>query len=130
MIDHGSFSVKNYQKSLEFYDQTLDILGYTRLFTFDFPEDSCAGYGKDPKPSFWISNNGKINEEIEQARGLPIAFLAPSIEAISQWYKKLGGKDNGAPGPRPEYHPEYYGAFIIDPNGWRIEACLHDYAGI
>jgi len=51
-------------------------------------------------------------------------FVAPNIEAIHQWYAKcleLGGIDNGAPGPRPEYHPGYYGAFIVDPNGWRIE---------
>ena len=54
------------------------------------------------------------------------------VEAVQQWYAKcleLGGKDNGAPGPRPEYHPGYFGAFIIDPNGWRIEACFHQYQG-
>lgn len=50
-----------------------------------------------------------------------------SLNFYEQTFKELGGKDNGKPGPRPEYHPGYYGAFIIDPDGWRIEACLHDY---
>ena len=132
MIDHISFSVKDYQKSREFYDQTLEILGYARLFTFDLPTGSYAAYGRDPKPSLWIGSAGKKDEEVGQAQGLHIAFLAPSLQAVHDWYDKcleLGGEDNGAPGPRPEYHPGYYGAFIVDPNGWRIEACLHDYDG-
>ena len=89
-----------------------------------------AGYGKGEKPYFWISPMGNKEEEIGCARGVHFAFLAPSVEAVQEWHKKcleLGGKDNGAPGPRPIYHPGYYGAFIIDPSGWRIEACLHNY---
>ena len=134
MLDHFSISVHNFEDGLKFYDNTLDILGYKRLMTFDMPEKQvqCAGYGHKDKPSFWISGLGKAEENVGCARGVHIAFLAPSIHAVHEWYTKcleLGGKDNGAPGLRPEYHPGYYGAFVIDPNGWRIEACLHNASG-
>jgi len=135
MIDHTSFSVNNYDESIKFYDETLKILGCTRIMNFDMPNYQVSGYGKDNKPSFWIAYERKIAEEnkhetIGQARGFHVAFLAPSVEAVNGWYEKcleLGGKDNGKPGPRSYYHPGYYGAFIVDPNGWRIEACLHNY---
>ena len=132
ILDHTSISVRDYTKSLEFYDQTLAELGYKRNMTIDIPEKNIqtAGYGIGEKPSFWISPMGQQEENIGTARGVHFAFLAPSKEAVDAWYEKglaLGGTDNGAPGPRPYYHPGYYGAFIIDPNGWRIEAVFHDY---
>lgn len=132
MIDHVSFSVKDYKASLAFYDATLKHLGYERLMTFGLPEVTTAGYGKDQNPSFWISPLGKDDEEVGKAKGLHISFKAPSVEAVQKWYEECltrGGLDNGAPGLRPEYHPAYYGAFIVDPNGWRIEACLQHPKG-
>ena len=75
---------------------------------------------------------GLDSEDVGKARGVHMAFSAPNAEAVAEWYDKalkLGGKDNGAPGVRPEYHPGYFGAFIIDPSGWRIEACFHGYKG-
>jgi catechol 2,3-dioxygenase-like lactoylglutathione lyase family enzyme len=134
MLDHTSISVKDYQKSLEFYDQTLKALGYERLMTIDIPEYSVksAGYGSDNKASFWISPYGLDSEEVGKAKGVHIAFMAKSAEAVSNWYDlclKLGAKDNGAPGPRAHYHPGYFGAFVVDPNGWRIEAVFHGYQG-
>lgn len=131
MLDHFSLSVKDYDQSLKFYDQTLSILSYERLMSFEFPDGKCAGYGKDKKPYFWISSTGREDEEIGRARGVHCAFLAPSQQAVQDWHTKcleLGGQDNGAPGPRPEYHPGYYGAFIVDPSGWRIEACFHGFS--
>lgn len=132
MLDHVSISVNDYEKNLIFYDQTLETLGYQRIFTIDIPEQEVktAGYGKGGKPSFWISPMGKKEEEVGRARGVHFAFLAPNSAAVDAWHKKcleLGGTDNGAPGPRPHYHPGYYGAFIIDPSGWRIEAVFHQY---
>lgn len=133
MIDHTSFAVKNFEKSLMFYDKSLATLGYDRLINIDIPEVKAAGYGiqHKPRPSFWLSDRGNNPaEEIGNALGVHLAFEAPSVEAVNQWYKiclELGGKDNGAPGPRAHYHSGYYGAFIIDPNGWRIEACFHQY---
>mgnify|MGYP000314165542 CR=1 FL=1 len=132
MLDHISFSVHCFQSSLEFYDETLKILGIIRLMTFDTKEHQVAGYGIDGKPSFWIGVDAKPNNEefVGKARGFHVTFKGPNVEAIKAWHQKcveLGGIDNGAPGPRPEYHPGYYAGFIIDPNGWRIEAVLHDY---
>lgn len=133
MLDHCSISVKDYDTSLKFYDQTLAILGYDRLMTFDTPEHKVAGYGAEGKLSFWIGvelATPKMDEIIGKAQGLHVAFKASDVKAVQSWHAKcleLGGKDNGAPGIRPEYHPGYYGAFIIDPNGWRIEACFQGY---
>jgi catechol 2,3-dioxygenase-like lactoylglutathione lyase family enzyme len=128
MLDHFSLSVNDYDRSLKFYDQSLQTLGYERLLSFDIPDGKFAGYGKDKKPYFWISSTGREDEDVGRARGVHCAFQASSIKAVQAWHAKcleLGGKDNGSPGIRPEYHPGYYGAFIIDPDGWRIEACFH-----
>ena len=137
MIDHISFAVKNFNQSRDFYDQTLILLGYECLMNFDDEEHQVAGYGKDGKPFFWIGVKKKLTEEdkhefVGRAAGFHVGFLAPNVESVHQWYEKcleLGGKDNGAPGPRPEYHPGYYGGFIADPNGWRIEACFQNCQG-
>jgi len=134
MLDHTSISVKDYDLSLKFYDETLKILGYERLMTIDIPEGSVkvAGYGPAGRvrPMLWISPMGNESEDIGKARGVHMAFSAPNSEAVAAWHAKcleLGGEDNGAPGVRPEYHPGYFGAFIVDPSGWRIEACFHEY---
>lgn len=134
MLDHVSFSVNDYLESRKFYDETLKLLGYEVIMNFETEDQNVAGYGKNGKPSFWIGSEAKPNEEeiIGKSRGLHVAFTAPDVESIKAWHTKaleLGGVDNGAPGPRSEYHPGYYAAFIIDPNGWRIEAVLHDYSG-
>lgn len=132
MLDHLSISVNNYQESRDFYDETLKILGVECLMSFESPESQVAGYGENDKPSFWIGVDSSVcmDEEVGKARGFHVAFSAPSVAAVQDWHKKcldLGGADNGAPGPRPEYHPGYYGAYIIDPNGWRIEVVFHGY---
>lgn len=134
MLDHISFSVNDFPQSLKFYDETLEIIGIERLITFETEEQNVAGYGVNGKPYFWIGaeTNPNKDEHIGKARGFHIAFKAPSVESIKAWHKKsleLGAQDNGHPGPRPEYHAGYYAAYIIDPNGWRIEAVLQDYKG-
>lgn len=133
MIDHISVPVKNFEQSRDFYDQTLALLGFERVLNFEDEIQQWAGYGTNGMPSFEICiKKGATNTDIGKTAGLHVGFVAPNIEAIHQWYAKsleLGGTDNGAPGPRSEYHPGYYGAFIIDPNGWRIEACFQHYQG-
>ena len=133
MIDHISVPVKDFEKSRDFYDKTLAVLGFERVLNFEDEKQQWAGYGRDGRPSFGIYfRKDTLNEGVGKITGLHVGFLAPNIEALDQWYAKcleLGGTDNGAPGPRPEYHPGYYGAFIIDPNGWRIEACFQNYQG-
>ena len=98
--------------------------------TLDDTQVAGYGLGSQNKPYFEISPKGKEEEEIGKARGVHFAFFAPNVDSVNRWYKKcieLGGIDNGKPGPRPQYDPGYYGAFIIDPNGWRIEACFNEY---
>lgn len=132
MLDHISFSVKDFEQSVKFYDETLKILGFERLMTFETDDHRVVGYGVNGRPSLWIGveTNPNLKEDVGRTRGFHVAFQAPNIKAIHTWHQKcldLGGMDNGLPGIRPEYHPGYYGAFIIDPNGYRIEAALHHF---
>jgi catechol 2,3-dioxygenase-like lactoylglutathione lyase family enzyme len=134
MLDHVSYSVCDFDKSVKFYDETLRILGIERLITLELELYKVAGYGVKSlsRPIFWIGREEtpNVHENIGKARGFHLAFRAPDIKAVDTWHQKcleLGGKDNGKPGPRREYHEGYYGAFIIDPDGWRIEAAIHEY---
>jgi len=127
MIDHVSLSVKNYEESVGFYDATLAELGYAQIMSF--PGVALYGVKGSKKPDFSISSRGSRDETVGNARGMHIAFKATSKALVDAWYTKaieLGAKDNGKPGYRKQYHPGYYAAFVIDPNGWRIEAVYHD----
>jgi catechol 2,3-dioxygenase-like lactoylglutathione lyase family enzyme len=80
------------------------------------------GYGVAPKPDFWVA------EGTPNAPPIHIAFRADSHAQVDAFYKAAiaaGGRDNGAPGPRPHYHANYYGAFVLDPDGHNIEAVCH-----
>ncbi len=117
MLDHIMLRVKNYAESKRFYDAVLGTLGYRMLM--EFPEG--GGYG-DTKPYFWIGQSDDPHPRIH------IAFMAKDHAAVNAFHAKaleLGAKDDGAPGLRPHYHPAYYGAFVIDPNGHNIEAVCH-----
>jgi catechol 2,3-dioxygenase-like lactoylglutathione lyase family enzyme len=118
MIDHSGVSVSDVAKSKAFYRAALAPLGYTLLMEFE----QFAGFGVAPKPDFWIGQ-GKPN-----VPPIHIAFRAESRAQVDAFYKAAmaaGGSDNGAPGPRPHYHPGYYGAFVLDPDGHNIEAVCH-----
>ena len=122
MLHHVSLSVTDYARSVDFYDRSLLKLGIERVMAFD---NAVAGYGSNGIPFFWISSQGNPDEQIANARGLHIAFTAPSEDSVKAWYEEClaaGGSDNGEPGLRPEYDPAYFGAYILDPDGWRIEA--------
>jgi catechol 2,3-dioxygenase-like lactoylglutathione lyase family enzyme len=125
MIDHVGFPVRDYDSSKAFYDKALAPLGIALIMevtaeqTGNYP---AAGYGKDGKPFFWISDEEKIGEPIH------VALAAPDRKTVDLFYKAAiaaGGKDNGAPGIREIYHPNYYGAFVRDPDGNNIEAVCH-----
>ncbi|MGE0206707.1 MAG: VOC family protein [Candidatus Babeliales bacterium] len=127
MIDHVMIYIADYSASRAFYDNSLALLGIKRLMTFD--ENNTAGYGDTIKPYFWISDKVNRGPEEEIGKGMHVAFSAPNQQAVDRWYEtclKFGGQDNGKPGLRSEYHPHYYAAFIIDPDGWRIEAVCHN----
>lgn len=117
MIDHITIGVSDFARSCAFYDQAFAPLGVTRLATFHERAD-IAGYG-DGRPWFWIVGEaparGKVHIALAAAdRAAVDAFHAAALAA--------GGKDNGPPGLRPEYHADYYGAFMLDPDGNNIEA--------
>jgi catechol 2,3-dioxygenase-like lactoylglutathione lyase family enzyme len=124
MIDHTGINVSNFKRSKEFYTQSLGSLGYQLLHEFDASgvgSVSGAGFGIDG-PDFWI-----LQGEVNTPR-IHIAFRAETREEVQAFYEaalQAGGKDNGAPGLRTHYHPNYYAAFVLDPDGHNIEAVCH-----
>ncbi|OKH33325.1 glyoxalase [Calothrix sp. HK-06] len=125
MIDHTGISVSNFEKSKEFYTTALLPLGYQLLKEVDASitgSFSLAGFGVDGKPDFWITQ-GNVN-----VPRIHIAFRAKTRNQVHLFYEaalKVGGQDNGTPGLRLHYHPNYYGAFVLDPDGHNIEAVCH-----
>lgn len=116
MLDHVSIKVADFARAKAFYDQALAPLGLKVLMG---DGQFFAGYG-DTRPFFWIGQN-----EGPVATGTHIAFAAKDHGAVQAFYLAAlaaGGKDNGAPGLREHYHPTYYGAFVIDPDGHNVEA--------
>lgn len=125
MIDHLSITISDAEKSLEFYKNALAPLGYDVRMQVpkEFTEGKLvAGFGVTPKPDFWI------HEGTPNLPRVHVAFVAENNKLVDAFYKAAlaaGGKDNGAPGPRPHYHKGYYGAFVLDPDGHNIEAVCH-----
>ena len=123
MLDHITIGVSNTEQSKKFYDRALRPLGITRLYAED---ERFAGYGISPKAFFWIGLR-----DIPQT-GAHIAFAVQDRATVDRFYEEAiaaGGKDNGRPGIRPHYHPDYYGAFVLDPDGHNIEAVCHSPRG-
>ena len=126
MIDHTGVAATNYQKSKQFYTQALAPLGYQMMM--ELPQEvtrgiGVCGFGVPPKPDFWLHEHATANNP-----PVHIAFRADSRALVDAFYKAAsaaGGRDNGAPGPRPHYHENYYGAFVLDPHGNNIEAVCH-----
>ena len=124
MIDHITFGVSDFARSAAFYDAALAPLGLKQLFVVpkEFTDGADAvGYG-DTRPVFWITG-------ADATRGkLHIALTAKDRATVDAFYAAAmaaGGNDNGGPGVRPHYHPGYYGAFVLDPDGHNIEAVCH-----
>ena len=118
MIDHTGVTVADVAKSKAFYRSTLAPLGYELLMEWE----SFAGFGIAPKPDFWIGAG------VPNVPPIHVAFRAETRSIVNAFYKAAlaaGGRDNGPPGPRPIYHPGYYGAFVLDPDGHNIEAVCH-----
>jgi len=125
MFDHLSLGVTDLDRSQAFYDRVLATLGIARQHNFP----GAAGYGASPSGnSFWIGTPSEAGRPPQPSAGTHIAFSAkdrPSVDAFYKAALAAGGRDNGAPGLRPIYHPNYYGAFVFDPDGHKIEACCH-----
>jgi catechol 2,3-dioxygenase-like lactoylglutathione lyase family enzyme len=124
-IDHIGIGVSDYERAKAFYAAALKPLRFTVIMEFP-PEVTggfqTAGLGADGKPFFWITASGKT------APHLHVAFRAETREQVDQFHAAAlaaGGTDNGGPGLREIYHPNYYGAFVRDPEGHNIEAVCH-----
>ena len=126
MIDHSSVVVSDFEKSKKFYRAALAPINYTLLAEFPVSvtgSTDVAGFGEAPKPDFWISRGSPNKPPVH------IAFRVAKRATVDAFYKAAiaaGGTDNGGPGPRPHYHPNYYGAFVLDPDGHNIEAVCHE----
>ncbi len=118
MFDHLGFAVGDFAKSKAFYEKALVALGIGVVMQ----GDDFVGFGRDGRPQFWVGIGDAPTTRLH------LAFAAKNRAAVQAFYQAAlaaGGKDNGAPGLRPDYHPNYYGAFVIDPNGHNIEAVCH-----
>lgn len=127
MIDHTGFSVTNLEGSKIFYMRVLACLGH--VARLEIPARA-VGFGpaqpdegSDPGGAFWITQGTPSTPRMH------IAFTAKNKEEVEAFHStalQIGGKDNGAPGYRPQYHPGYYASFILDPDGYNIEAVYHE----
>jgi catechol 2,3-dioxygenase-like lactoylglutathione lyase family enzyme len=118
VIDHVGVNVSDIEASKRFYEGALAPLGYTILM--DYSPDA-VGFGAQGKPDFWIETRGNPG-------GVHVAILSPDRATVDAFHKAAlaaGGKDNGAPGPRPQYHETYYGGYVLDPDGHNVEAVCH-----
>ncbi|MDZ7812065.1 MAG: VOC family protein [Ideonella sp.] len=125
MIDHTGVNVSDFAESKAFYTQALAPIGYSLLA--DIPASvtghtDVVGFGVAPKPDFWISRGTPNHPPIH------VAFQVATRAEVNAFYAAAlaaGGRDNGGPGLRPHYHPDYWGAFVLDPDGHNIEAVCH-----
>ncbi len=124
MIDHVGFPISDYARSKAFYEKALAPLGYVLIKEVQQNEHDAkaAGFGTKGKPDFWIGGEGGLNKPLH------IAIATKDRATVDAFYKAAmaaGAKDNGPPGVRAHYHPNYYGAFVLDPDGHNIEAVCH-----
>jgi len=117
VIDHVGIDVNDIDTTKAFYEQALAPLGYEKLR--EFPE--AVGFGEQGKPDFWIAKRGTPGTS-------HVAIASPdraTVDAFHAAALAAGGRDNGAPGLREQYHSTYYGAYVLDPEGNNVEAVCH-----
>ncbi len=124
MIDHIGFSVSDYARAKAFYEKALAPLGYVLVMEVQQDENDApaAGFGANGKPDFWIGGEGGLNKPVHVAI---TAKDRATVDAFYQVAMAAGARDNGPPGIRAHYHPNYYGAFVRDADGNNIEAVCH-----
>ncbi|MFZ5466312.1 MAG: VOC family protein [Pseudomonadota bacterium] len=118
MIDHIGISVQDYTRSKTFYQAAMAPLGYELVMEFE----DAGGFGVEGQPDFWIEGGKQTTPRVH------VAFRSRDRATVRAFYEaalKAGGQDNGPPGLRVDYHPHYYAAFVIDPDGHNIEAVCH-----
>jgi catechol 2,3-dioxygenase-like lactoylglutathione lyase family enzyme len=124
-VDHLGFNVTDYARSKAFYAAALEPLGFKVVM--EIPPDQAkgspgGGLGDNGAPVIWLQQGTPVGNKFH------VAFTAPNRGAVDAFHAaatRAGGKDNGGPGLRPNYHPNYYGAFVLDPDGHNIEVVCH-----
>jgi catechol 2,3-dioxygenase-like lactoylglutathione lyase family enzyme len=125
MLDHIGLAVSNLQKSRHFYLVALAPLSIGIVMEVTQEQTgkyAGTGFGKSNKPTFWIGTGDHLSGPMH------VAFIASTRAEVDAFHKaalSVGGRDNGVPGVRAHYHPNYYGAFVLDPDGNNIEAVCH-----
>jgi catechol 2,3-dioxygenase-like lactoylglutathione lyase family enzyme len=128
MLDHMTFRVADIARSRAFYAAALQPLGYSVLFDQVHDGASIVGLGQGGHIDSWLVQGPPAQGAAVLTRGCHLAWLAPDRAAVDAFHAAAlaaGGTDNGAPGLRPHYHPHYYGAFVLDPDGNNVEAVCH-----
>jgi catechol 2,3-dioxygenase-like lactoylglutathione lyase family enzyme len=126
MIDHTGLQISDPTKSRAFYDSALSPLGYKMMVQIPIEHTHGAavfGYGVPPKADFWVHQGTPNDPKVH------VAFRAATHKQVEQFFEAAlaaGGTSNGGPGPRPHYHKDYYGAFVLDPDGHNIEVVCHE----
>jgi catechol 2,3-dioxygenase-like lactoylglutathione lyase family enzyme len=132
MLDHVSIPVGDFERSARFYDAALSPLGLIRIRTPELDGIRIADYGMGDVLAFSVGAPDDAPTEgwtVVPLVGMHIAFSARTRASVDAFYAaglEAGGRDNGAPGLRPEYEPNYYAAYLIDPDGHHIEAVCRD----
>jgi catechol 2,3-dioxygenase-like lactoylglutathione lyase family enzyme len=134
MFHHLSFAVSDLARSAAFYDAALAPLGYVRAWTHEIDagyREAAVGYGL-PGGDDAFAIRLRVTGVVVPGDGFHLAFRAPSREAVLAFHHAAlahGGTDNGGAGLHPEYGPDYFAAFVLDPDGYRIEALIHGPTG-
>lgn len=127
ILDHIGINASDYARSKAFYEKALAPLGVTAVMEYG----KAVGFGRDGKPDFWIGEGAtrfQKPEHLAPITPVHVCFAARSRAEVDAFYAAAiaaGGRDNGPPGIRAEYHSNYYGAFVIDPDGHNVEAAIH-----
>ena len=123
MFDHITFRVKDIEKTKDFYSKALAPIGYKLCFEQVYGDIKVIGLSHEDGSDIWFSADKPASGPAH------IAWRVNSTAEVDAFYEAAiaaGGKDNGKPGKREVYHPKYYGAFVIDPDGHNIEAVFHE----
>jgi catechol 2,3-dioxygenase-like lactoylglutathione lyase family enzyme len=127
VLDHIGVNVSDYARSKVFYEKALAPLGIQLVMEYG----TAGGFGRDGKPDFWIGQGAtsfQKGADLAPITPVHVCFVARSradVDAFHAAALAAGGRDFGKAGLRPEYHPNYYGAFVLDPDGHNVEAVIH-----
>jgi catechol 2,3-dioxygenase-like lactoylglutathione lyase family enzyme len=129
LLHHVSLGARNIERAAHFYDSVLAPIGYVRVWADLRPGETGQAVGYGPAGSGDRLAVKQVEQSVPEMPGFHLAFSAPNRAAVRAFYAaalQAGGADNGPPGLRPHYGPHYYAAFVIDPEGYRLEAVCKD----